>query len=119
MDPSTSAVRPPSSPPQVDPQEARELLEQGALLVDVREGWELEQLRVPGAVHVPLMQLPARLDELPSDRTLVFLCTSGARSDHAARMLAANGYPDVLNLAGGIVAWHRAGLPTERGPVED
>lgn len=102
----------------MDPEDARAMLEKGALLVDVREPWELEQLRVPGAVHIPLMELPTRLQELPTDRTLVCLCKSGARSDHAARMLLAAGAPDVLNLTGGILAWHRAGLPTSSGPLE-
>ena len=87
-------------------------------MVDVREDWELQQLRVPEALHIPLMELPARVQELPKDRTLVFLCKSGGRSHHAARMLQAAGYPDVLNLAGGILAWHREGLATESGTGE-
>lgn len=95
------------------------MLQKGAVLVDVREPWELEQLRVPGAVHIPLMELPGRLEDLPTDRTLVCMCKSGVRSDQAARLLAASGAPDVLNLAGGILAWHQAGLPTRRGPLEE
>lgn len=117
--PLVSVETAPASPPAVDPPEAQQMLEKGAVLVDVREPWELEQLRVPGAVHIPLMELPGRLHELPTQQTLVCMCKSGARSDHAARMLAAAGVPDVLNLAGGILAWHAAGLPTTRGPLDD
>lgn len=113
------AATPPQTPPEIGPDEAKELLDEGALLVDVREAWELEQIRVTDAVHIPLMELPNRMQELPQDRTLVLLCKSGGRSQHAARLLAASGYPDVLNLSGGILGWHQAGLPTTRGPSQD
>ncbi len=113
--PLPSAASPPLTPPEVDPEQASELIKQGALMVDVRETWELEQIRVADAVHIPLMELPRRMQELPQDRTLVMLCQSGGRSQQAARLLAASGYPDVLNLQGGILGWHHAGLPTRRG----
>jgi rhodanese-related sulfurtransferase len=106
-------------PVDIDPQQANEFLQEGALMVDVREPWELVELRVPGALHIPLMQLPARSAELPRDRTLVFLCRSGARSHTAARILLAAGHADAMNLQGGILAWHHAGLPTKSGPLED
>lgn len=119
MSPGPLGYQAPAAPPEVDPQEAKEILDQGGLLVDVREGWELEQLRVPDSLHLPLMELPARIHELPKDRTLVFLCKSGARSQHAARLLKQAGHEDVLNLAGGIVSWYHARLPTETGPLEE
>lgn len=87
-------------------------------MVDVREAWELVELRVPGSTHIPLMELPGRLQELPKEQTLVMICRSGARSQHAARLLMASGHNDVLNLSGGIIAWHREGLPTTSGPME-
>lgn len=82
------------------------------LLVDVREGWELEIARVPGAVHIPMGEVPARLAELDRGRDLVILCKAGARSLSVARFLEAQGYPSVTNLTGGILAWQRDVDPT-------
>lgn len=108
--------RAPPSIPSITAQEAQALLEQGkALLVDVREANEWRNARIPGAVHIPMMQVPARADELPRDQTLIMQCHSGQRSFQAGRALAALGFPDVLNLQDGIVGWHQAGLPLEQG----
>ncbi|MBS0395702.1 MAG: sulfurtransferase [Proteobacteria bacterium] len=77
------------------------------LLLDVREAWELEIASVPGAVHVPMSDIPARLAELDRGRDVVVLCRSGGRSLSVARFLEAQGYPSVANLSGGILAWAR------------
>ena len=82
------------------------------LLVDVREGWELEIARLPDAVHIPLAALPERLAELDRNRDVVVMCRSGGRSLTAARFLESRGYPSVANLAGGILAWQRDVDPT-------
>lgn len=94
----------------VDPAGARELVAQGALLVDVREAWEWAAGRAPGARHVPLDQLPGRVGELPRDRTVVVVCRSGNRSAHATTMLRGAGV-DAVNLDGGLRAWSATGLP--------
>ena len=94
----------------VHPTEARELMAQGALLVDVREAWEWAAGRAPGAHHVPLDRLAARMDELPRDRRVVVVCRSGNRSAHATTMLRGAGV-DAVNLDGGLHAWSAAGLP--------
>ena len=77
------------------------------LLVDVREPWELDIARLPGAVHVPMGEIPTRLAELDRSRDLVILCRSGARSLTVARFLEGQGYTSVANLSGGILAWAR------------
>jgi rhodanese-related sulfurtransferase len=82
------------------------------LLVDVREAWELEIARLPGAVHIPMGEIPERLDELDRGRDLVILCKAGGRSLSVARFLEAQGYPSVTNLTGGILAWQRDVDPT-------
>ncbi len=98
----------------VDPRSAQALAAEGALVVDVREATELEtDGRLAGAHHIPLGELSERAGELPSDRPLVMLCRSGARSGLAADALRASGY-EAYNLAGGILAWERDGLPVER-----
>jgi rhodanese-related sulfurtransferase len=89
----------------------------GALLVDVRELGEVVGGRADGAVLIPLSTFGHRYRELPADRSLLVICQSGYRSSLAAAYLAANGYPDALNVAGGMTAWERAGLPVRRGPL--
>lgn len=75
------------------------------LLVDVRESHELDICRIPGSVHIPMGQVPARLAEIPKDRPVVLQCHHGGRSGRVAEFLLANGYDNVLNLTGGIHAW--------------
>ncbi|HEX8977800.1 MAG TPA: rhodanese-like domain-containing protein [Solirubrobacteraceae bacterium] len=93
------------------PGEAAEALGRGELqLIDVRESAELAEARVEGATHIPLGDLPQRLDELDRRRPLAFLCRSGSRSAIATRA-AANAGHDASNVKGGVIAWSRAGLP--------
>lgn len=87
--------------------------EAGALVVlDVREPWELEICRLPGAHAIPMRQVPARLSEIDRAATVVCLCHHGGRSQQVAAFLAANGFGSVMNLAGGIDAWSREVDPT-------
>jgi len=80
----------------------RELIKAGAKIVDVRTPDEFEDESYPGAVNIPLSVLPARMGELgPKDGPIVLYCASGARSAHAARLLAASGFTKAVN-AGGI-----------------
>lgn len=92
--------------PMVDVTVAARRVKAGeAVLLDVREPFELARARVPEAMHVPMQQVPARLAELPRDRPLLVLCHHGARSQAVADWLLANGFTDVANVAGGIAAW--------------
>lgn len=75
------------------------------LVIDVREGWELEISRLPGVLHIPMGEIPTRLAELDPDRDTVILCRSGGRSLQVARFLEARGFRSVANLTGGILAW--------------
>ncbi len=78
-------------------------------VLDVREPYEWAAGHVPGAVHVPLAQLPGRDDLVPDGRVLV-VCRSGSRSARATAFLNQRG-SDATNLAGGMQAWARAGRP--------
>jgi len=82
------------------------------LLLDVREAWELEIARLPGAVHIPMPEVPGRLAEIDRSRNVVVMCRSGGRSLKVAQFLEAQGYPSVANLTGGILAWARDVDPT-------
>jgi rhodanese-related sulfurtransferase len=94
----------------VDPAEADRLVAAGAVMVDVREDDEWEAGHAPVAVHVPVGQVVDRMDELPTDRTIVCMCRMGGRSGSVAVHLAGAGY-DVRNIAGGMQAWAAVGLP--------
>ncbi len=96
--------------PRATPQQARELQAGGAILLDVREDMEWRAGHAPGARHVPLGRLPARVRDLPPQRVVVTVCRSGARSAQAAALLAREGR-EAMNLSGGMRAWARAGLP--------
>ncbi len=91
-------------PRGVDPDQARELVEQGALLVDVRTPQEYEQHHIPGALNLPLQELDNRISELPEDQDIVLYCRSGARSGRALQRLQSLGYSDVYDL-GSISRW--------------
>jgi rhodanese-related sulfurtransferase len=90
----------------------------GPILLDVREVNEFGEVRVPGAVLVPTSAFMTRVGELPTDRPLMVMCHMGGRSAAVAGFLIRSGRTDVVNVAGGIEAWERAGLPVRRGLVE-
>ncbi len=85
------------------------------VLVDVREADEFADVRAPGAMLVPMSTFAARVGELPTDRPLLLICHLGGRSAAAAGFLIRSGRTDVVNVAGGMDAWDRAGLPVRRG----
>ncbi|WP_127125719.1 rhodanese-like domain-containing protein [Georgenia sp. SYP-B2076] len=81
----------------------------GYVLLDVREDSEWEAGHAPGAVHIPMGELPERIDELP-EGDLIVVCRSGGRSARSVMWLNQAGY-DSYNLDGGMRAWRAAGLP--------
>jgi rhodanese-related sulfurtransferase len=92
---------------------ARGLQEGRMLLVDVREPNETAIERYPGAVIVPLSSFdPGQIPD-PAGKEVVFACRSGKRSVTASLAAQEQGYPYASHLAGGIIAWKTAGLPTE------
>lgn len=82
-----------------------------AVLLDVREQNEWDAGHAPNAVHIPLAEVPSRLDELPEqDEPLPVICRSGGRSSQAVAWLTQQGF-DVVNVSGGMKTWHEAGKP--------
>jgi rhodanese-related sulfurtransferase len=101
--------------PEIPATEAhRRAQEEDVLLLDVREGFELDQVHVPGAVNIPLGELAARSAELDRDRPVAVICRSGNRSAIAAQHLRQLGI-DAVNVADGLIGWHGADLPLETG----
>lgn len=107
-------------PPGIEPvrdlsaeEVAAELAADRIVLVDVREPRETAVERIPGSVLLPLSVFdPADIPD-PAGRDVVFSCATGRRSVRASEIAQAAGLPYRSHLAGGIVAWKAAGLPTE------
>ena len=99
--------------PEISVHETQKRVQNGALLLDVREQNEYDEERIPGAQLLPLSELTARFDELPESREIIAQCRSGKRSAQATDFLRAQGF-DVTNMEGGILRWKAEGLPTEQ-----
>ncbi|MBO8171598.1 MAG: MBL fold metallo-hydrolase [Bacillaceae bacterium] len=103
---------------EVNPVEvADKVKNQDVYVVDVRKQSEWDEEHIPGAQHVMLGYLSQRCREIPTDKTVVMQCRSGARSAIATSIMQANGIKNVVNLAGGIDEWKKQGLPVEGGNV--
>ncbi|WP_431844175.1 rhodanese-like domain-containing protein [Calidifontibacter indicus] len=81
-----------------------------AVVLDVREQDEWDAGHAPNAVHIPLGEVPQRLDELPEGDPLPVVCRSGNRSSRAVAWLEAQGF-DVANVSGGMKQWAFEGKP--------
>ena len=90
--------------------EAQRALEEGAVLVDVRETDEWIAGHVADAIHIPLDEVRDHLADLPADRMILVVCRSGRRSASAATLLKGRGLRAV-NMSGGMIAWEAYGLP--------
>lgn len=84
-------------------------------LIDVRQPEEFtgELGHVPGSKLIELGLLPESLDQLPKDKTIVFICRSGSRSARAAAFAIENGITDVYNMKGGMLLWNQMHYNTE------
>jgi rhodanese-related sulfurtransferase len=93
----------------MDPQTAYERRDE-VLLLDVREQQEWDAGHIEGSVHIPMGELGARQEELPSDRPIVAVCRSGNRSAAVTQALTRAGY-EAHNLVGGVAEWKGQRLP--------
>jgi glyoxylase-like metal-dependent hydrolase (beta-lactamase superfamily II)/rhodanese-related sulfurtransferase len=108
--------------PELSVEEVRSLVASGGasrrLLLDVRQPdeYEGELGHVPGAILIPLPELPSRLSEIESyrDKRVIAICRSGSRSAKATALLMESGFEDVWNMTGGTLAWREKGFPVER-----
>jgi rhodanese-related sulfurtransferase len=80
-----------------------------AYLLDVREDDEWAAGHAAQAEHMPMMEVPARVGELPADQDIVVVCRVGGRSAQVVAYLRQQGLERVWNLDGGMFAWHAAG----------
>lgn len=107
--------------PEVSPARAQALADEGAVIIDIRESWELGDGTVPGAKVIERgmleMNIGDHLDD--SNQPVVLMCDGGNRSLMSAQALRKMGYGNVSSLEGGFTAWREAGLPTTRPRVLD
>lgn len=104
---------------EIDPIEANELIQAGAMFIDVREQGELEEhaFIVPQLQNIPYSVFDERYLEIPKDQQIILACHSGARSRRVAEFLVIQGWSaeDLYNLEGGIIAWTLKKMPTKKG----
>jgi rhodanese-related sulfurtransferase len=97
----------------LEPAEARRRQAAGELdIVDIREQYEWDAGRVPGATHVEMERVASRAPSLDPARPVAFICRAGVRAGLVARAYRAIGF-DAHSIAGGFTAWHAQGLPAE------
>lgn len=105
--------------PEIDVDELERRRSAGAAVFDVREPDEYEEVRIPGAVLVPLATVPDSVEQFraaAADSQVCVVCAVGGRSGQAVGFLRAHGV-DAVNVAGGTNAWHQSGRPVETGPA--
>jgi len=94
---------------EISPQELKQQLadNKDVLLIDIREEWEREAYNI-GGLHIPMGDIPARLNEIPKSREVILYCEKGIRSVIAIQRLQTIGYDNLYNLSGGMKAWKAA-----------
>ena len=102
-----------SLPMEIDVDEAYQLVEDGAFLLDVRTQGEWDEFHAPQATLIPLDELASRVSEVPSDQDIVVICRSGNRSQVGRDTLLDAGFTSVTSVDGGMNEWRAAGYPTE------
>lgn len=108
------------------PDQVAKELEEGAVLIDIREPQERKESSIPGSISAPRgmlefyadPSLPYHKEEFDPDRRLILHCATSGRSALAADTLQQMGYTNVAHLDGGIKAWQESGRPTEPGTEE-
>ncbi|HUG60114.1 MAG TPA: rhodanese family protein [Candidimonas sp.] len=102
----------------ITPQAARELIESGALLVDIRAADEHAREHIAQALHVPMERLTEQPLSVNDAEAVIFYCRSGNRTKINAQTLAANTSCQAYVLKGGLDAWKKSGLPVIANPSQ-
>jgi rhodanese-related sulfurtransferase len=101
--------------PQVDVQTLASEQAAGRRIFDVREVDEYEEVRLAGVTLIPMAEVAEEIEQFEGADPVYVVCHTGSRSGRVVEYLRRNGI-DAVNVAGGMVAWIQAGLPTESGP---
>ena len=84
------------------------------VVLDVREQWEYDEGHIPGVTLIPMGEVANRLSEIPTDKSVIVTCRSGNRSGQITDFLRQQGFDNVHNMDGGILAWEAAGYEVEQ-----
>jgi len=111
----TTAADVASLPEQISVQTVNEVKDRDdVFVIDVREQWEYDEGHIPGITLIPMGDIPTSLDELPRDKEILLTCRSGNRSGQMLNLLKQEGFTNVHNMQGGILAWEAAGFEVEK-----
>jgi len=102
---------------QVGPAETTQLINhEKAIVLDVREDKEFAGGHIINSLHIPMAKVKERLSELEKHKNtpIVVSCRSGARSNSICGLLRKNGFENVSNLKGGLIAWQNASMPVKK-----
>jgi len=101
-----------TTPDVIDVTQAQKMVNEGTLLLDVREQDEYDAVHVPHSKLIPLEQLRTRTPEIADfkDKPIVVICHSGHRSQLAVLQLKEMGYTHASSISGGVVEWEKSGL---------
>ena len=102
-----------SLPNEISVSEAFTKYQSGAFVLDVRTVEEWNEFHVPNTTLIPLDQLVSRLNEIPRDKEIVVVCSSGNRSQQGRDILLNAGYTQVTSMQGGLAEWRASGYPVE------
>lgn len=100
----------------ITPQNAlRELQNETAIMIDVREEpeFKLESIPLNEVFYYPMSGIVEQLQNIPIDKPIIVICNAGVRSSKVVNLLNRNGFPESVNLDGGIIMWKALGLPIE------
>ena len=102
---------------EVNVDQAYQMYQDGAFVVDVRTQEEWDEYHVPNVPLIPLDELPNRLNEIPKDEEILVICRSGNRSQEGRDILLQAGY-NATSMAGGVKEWYAKGYPIEGAPAQ-
>jgi rhodanese-related sulfurtransferase len=93
---------------EIQPEAAKELQSHGeVILLDVREPWEREAARIEPSIHIPMGDIPARVQDIDPDDHIIVYCHHGVRSMNVTAWLRQQGFEKAQSMAGGIDRWSR------------
>jgi len=102
-------------PGMVTVDQAAQMRDKGAFILVVRDDDAWVRVHIPGSTHIPLRDLPDRLNEIPADRQIVVVCIRGNLAMEGRDILLHAGFTKVVSLGSGVVGWQWQGMPIATG----